>query len=55
MMEWLEEHPVTDFMDVQFLTFEVLRLQQVSSRMQQGQRQFLTMEGGSFRCSIESG
>ena len=55
MMEWLEEHPVTDFMDVQVLTFEVLRLQQVSSRMQQGQRQFLTMEGGSFRCSIESG
>jgi hypothetical protein len=37
MMEWLKEHPVTDSMDVQFLTFEVLRLQKISSRVQQEQ------------------
>jgi hypothetical protein len=35
MLEWLEEHSVTDSIDVQFLTFEVLRLQQISLRMQQ--------------------
>jgi hypothetical protein len=45
MIEWLEEHPVTDSMDVQFLTFEVLRLQEISRRMQQEQQQLLTMEG----------
>ncbi len=32
MMEWLKEHPVTESMDIEFLTFEVLRLQQISSR-----------------------
>ena len=47
MIEWLEEHPVSDPMDVQFLTFEVLRLQEVSMRMHQEQQQFLTMEGVS--------
>ena len=47
MIEWLKEHPVSDCMDVQFLTFEVLRLQEISLRMQQEQRQFLTMEGVS--------
>jgi hypothetical protein len=48
MIEWLEEHPVSDSMDVQFLTFEVLRLQEISLRMQQEQQQYLTrMEGVS--------
>ena len=47
MIEWLEEHPVSDSMDVQFLTFEVLRLQETSLRMQQKHQQFLTMEGVS--------
>ncbi|KAI2497898.1 hypothetical protein MHU86_16596 [Fragilaria crotonensis] len=45
IIEWLEEHPVSDSMDVQFLTFEVLRLQEISRRMQQERQQFLTMEG----------
>ena len=45
MMEWLEEHPVTDCKDVQFLKLKVVRLQQISNRMQQEQQQLLTMEG----------
>jgi hypothetical protein len=58
MIEWLEELPVSDSMvDVQFLTFEVLRLQEISLRMQQEHQQFPTMEdisgavlrGGSWR------
>jgi hypothetical protein len=47
MMEWLEEHLVTDSMDIQFLTFQVLRLQKISSQMQQEQQQLLTLEGVS--------
>jgi hypothetical protein len=47
MMEWLEEHPATDSIDVQFLTFEVWRIQHSSSRMQQEQQQLHTMEGVS--------
>ena len=48
MIEWLEEHPVSDSMDVQFLTFEVLRLQEISLRIQREQQQYLTrMEGVS--------
>ena len=47
MIQWLEEHPVSDSTDVQFLTFEVLRLREICIRMQQEQRQFLTMDGVS--------
>jgi hypothetical protein len=47
MIEWLEEHPVSDSSDVQFLTFEVLRLQDISLRMQQEQQHFISMEGVS--------
>ena len=58
MMEWLEEHPVTDSMDIQFLTFEVLRIQQISSRMQQEQQQLLkgvsgaVLRGGNWRGCV---
>ena len=45
MIEWLKEHPVSDGMYVQFLTFEVLRMREISLRMQQEQSQFLTIEG----------
>jgi hypothetical protein len=38
MIEWLKEHPVSDGMDVQFLTFEVPRIQEISLRVQQEQR-----------------
>jgi hypothetical protein len=46
MMEWLEENPVGTTTDIQFLTFQqVLRLQEISVRMQLEQQQFLTMNG----------
>jgi hypothetical protein len=51
MIQWLEEHPVSDSTDVQFLTFEVLRLREICIRMQQEQRQFLSMDGVSGSVS----
>jgi hypothetical protein len=55
MIEWLEEHPVSDSMDVQFLTFEVLRLQEISIRMQQEQQQFLTTMDGISGAVLKGG
>jgi hypothetical protein len=51
MIQWLEEHHVSDSTDVQFLTFEVLRLREICIRMQQEQRQFLSMDGVSGSVS----
>ena len=55
MMEWLEENSVSDTADVQFLTFEVLRLQEISVRMQEEQQQFLTMDDLSVPGARGSG
>ena len=55
MIEWLEQHPVSESVDVEFLTFEVLRLKEISLRMQQEQQQFLILEGMSGEAVARGG
>ena len=55
MMEWLEENPVGDTTDIQFLTFKVLRLQEISVKMQLEQQQFLMMDGISSAVPARCG